>query len=122
MCTLLIHLHVRGCGRAPCSLVSLFPTLNMTFFSSMTGGVTGNVSPTLGRQLYELFALDVFNGFQPWLNVSNSCNFPCAFVPQSPACKVLLSRGLCAFGCSFWCCYHSHQMVSRLLGVRDTVV
>ncbi len=52
------------------SLIALYPNLNMSVFTSVTGGVTPNaVSVGLTRDLYGLFALDVFNGMQPWLNV-----------------------------------------------------
>jgi hypothetical protein len=38
-------------------------------FSSVTGVETSPVPSTTARTLYEFFALDVFNGVQPWLNV-----------------------------------------------------
>jgi hypothetical protein len=59
----------------------------MSMFTSSTGPNAGTVA--LARQLMELFALDAFNGHEPWLNVTNSCSFPCAFVPQNPNCKPL---------------------------------
>ena len=34
------------------------------------------------------------HSFQPWLNVSNSCNWPCAFVPQNPSCKNKTADGV----------------------------
>jgi hypothetical protein len=64
------------------SLASLHPDWNMTSFTTSTGP-NENFQATV-RELLNIFIVDAFQGRMPWVNVSNTCNFPCDFAPCPP--------------------------------------
>ncbi|KAL6066058.1 Serine hydrolase [Balamuthia mandrillaris] len=53
--------------------------IGITILSNVEGISTTTLLPIF------LYAMDTALGFQPWLNVSNACNFPCAFFGTCPS-------------------------------------
>ena len=60
------------------SVVALYPDAAQALFLTSTGANANGVSTV--RELAQIYAFDLFSGRQPWLNITNSCNFPCSFV------------------------------------------
>lgn len=64
------------------SLWSIFPEWDFGSFSTAIGPNVDAVATA--RMLVAYMAFDIFNDFQPWLNSTNMCNFPCHFIPCPP--------------------------------------